>query len=58
MHINQIRDEGQAKHQMYLQNGVKWRKARTPNTKDSVKVTPIKRLSRVWVTMTSLLTTR
>jgi hypothetical protein len=58
MDYNQIRDEGLAIHKAYMQDAAEWRQARIPTSETPTKVTPIKRLSLIWITVINLLSGR
>jgi hypothetical protein len=55
MDYNQIREEGLAIHQGYMQDAAEWRQVRIPTSETPTKATPIKRLSLIWVTLINLL---
>ena len=56
MHINQIRDEGLAKHDVYLQDATSWRQARDPQSRSGQSA--VKRLQSIWLVVVNLLWAR
>ena len=58
MDYNQMRDEGLAIHNGYMQDAAEWRRARLPASETTTKVTPIKRLSLIRTTVINLLVGR
>ena len=55
MNYNQMREEGQAIHNTYLQNASEWRRARNHADETPAKPISIKRLALVPITVVKLL---